>query len=655
MASGVFTGTTNNRYITAKIEWTAIPDNLNNRSTVTAIFYVKKSSSSSEGTTGEGNWTLRIGTVDKSIHKTMNVPNNDVWQEIGSNTVVVDHNPDGSKTIQIVGTGGTLRTSWTTTNVSGSAVLDPIPRETTPTFDSATKDFGSTLAITLTPAESTFKHTVSVQWQGTTTQIKTGYTSGTFNYSIPLNWMNDIPNSVAGSMYVIVETYNADNSLVGTTVSTVALNVPSSVVPTISTIAITDTGGIIPASWGILVKGQSILHVKATASGAYGSTILAYKIEALDVIRSTNDVDIGLISESGSVSVRVTVTDSRGRTATLTQSKSVTDYDAPVISALYIQRTNNQGVPVDNGTYLKVTLSCAVSSLASHNAMTIKIYHKRSDAETRTLARTVTPTDISLTEVVYMISGMETSRSYDVDVEITDVLTTIPTVQSGILPAEGGVISWMDGGQGVAFGKAAEDANDADFRWRLHCRSGMVSDVPVGISSGGTGGDDAESARENLGAAAADHGHDFSDGKITGTIPANQLPMDAIVNALYPVGSIFITTNSADPSMVFAGTTWEQIKDVFLLSAGDSYTAGSTGGAASSSHKHGSPVAYNSSAVGFVNVNGTYSSGNGKAYRTANTDYSGTLSTNVTVGYTTNTSVDTMPPYLAVYVWKRTA
>ena len=64
----------------------------------------------------------------------------------------------------------------------------------------------------------------------------------------------------------------------------------------------------------------------------------------------------------------------------------------------------------------------------------------------------------------------------------------------------------------------------------------------------------------------------------------NEIPT---FDTIYPVGSIYMSINSTDPSLLFGGT-WEQIEDTFLLSAGSSYTAGNTGGAASInlSHSH---------------------------------------------------------------------
>lgn len=55
----------------------------------------------------------------------------------------------------------------------------------------------------------------------------------------------------------------------------------------------------------------------------------------------------------------------------------------------------------------------------------------------------------------------------------------------------------------------------------------------------------------------------------------------------YAVGDIYITTNSVAPSTIWPGTQWSQIKDVFLIAAGDTYAAGSTGGSSSHSHTTG--------------------------------------------------------------------
>ena len=70
---------------------------------------------------------------------------------------------------------------------------------------------------------------------------------------------------------------------------------------------------------------------------------------------------------------------------------------------------------------------------------------------------------------------------------------------------------------------------------------------------------------------------------------------------IFPIGSIYTSINSTSPATLFGGT-WEQIQGRFLLSANSSYTAGSTGGAATitlstaniPSHNHSVSITSNS-------------------------------------------------------------
>jgi len=53
-----------------------------------------------------------------------------------------------------------------------------------------------------------------------------------------------------------------------------------------------------------------------------------------------------------------------------------------------------------------------------------------------------------------------------------------------------------------------------------------------------------------------------------------------LINAVYPVGSIYMSAVNVDPARIFGGT-WVRLQDRFLLGASDTYSAGSTGGEAS--------------------------------------------------------------------------
>ena len=138
-----------------------------------------------------------------------------------------------------------------------------------------------------------------------------------------------------------------------------------------------------------------------------------------------------------------------------------------------------------------------------------------------------------------------------------------------------------------------------------------------------------------------------------------QAKKDVLLSA-YPVGAIFISTDSTSPATLFGGT-WERIKDTFLLAAGDTYSAGATGGEAvhtltvdeMPSHSHYQKRFWGES--GGVEATKAYAHGaefrKDKAYQYPNESTIDEATFDTGGGQSHNN----MPPYLAVYVWKRTA
>lgn len=134
-------------------------------------------------------------------------------------------------------------------------------------------------------------------------------------------------------------------------------------------------------------------------------------------------------------------------------------------------------------------------------------------------------------------------------------------------------------------------------------------------------------------------------------------------NIIYPVGSIYMSTSSTSPATLFAGTSWERIEGRFLLAAGSTYAAGSTGGEATHTltvaempnHDH-NQVAENEPQGGTgplvaENMDGDVPTGVVNQGNTLANNKS-TINTAPAGG---GQAHNNMPPYLAVYVWKRTA
>ena len=121
--------------------------------------------------------------------------------------------------------------------------------------------------------------------------------------------------------------------------------------------------------------------------------------------------------------------------------------------------------------------------------------------------------------------------------------------------------------------------------------------------------------------------------------------VSALFDLIYPVGSIYYTNNANfSPNVSFNGT-WEQIKDVFLLAAGNTYVGGTSGGEATHtltiqempSHTHSINKAISPGGNGSgLTWSGTTTTNNGGVLKTGG-----------------DQAHNNMPPYIVVYVWKR--
>ena len=174
----------------------------------------------------------------------------------------------------------------------------------------------------------------------------------------------------------------------------------------------------------------------------------------------------------------------------------------------------------------------------------------------------------------------------------------------------------------------------------------------------------------------------------------SQENVTGITDLVYPVGSIYMSVNNTSPATLFGGT-WEQLKDKFLLSAGNIYTNGNTGGEATHTltinemprhtheqyeHNHrGKYHSHNTSTEDeyfvtseIATANNTSVSYNASGNRIVDGQTNGvpsfhhresTSSSLVTLYGETASNKNTggsqehnnMPPYLVVYMWKRTA
>jgi microcystin-dependent protein len=151
------------------------------------------------------------------------------------------------------------------------------------------------------------------------------------------------------------------------------------------------------------------------------------------------------------------------------------------------------------------------------------------------------------------------------------------------------------------------------------------------------------------------------------------------LQAAYPVGSIYMATVATNPATLFGFGTWVAFgQGRMLISQNGTYTAGSTGGSATTtlveanlpSHSHSatttiSDPGHNHSTT-WNNINDFNQGSNSPGAEASPDDTQGTFSitsNNNTTGITASTSIGntgsgtaatTISPYISVYMWNRT-
>lgn len=617
-------------------------------------------------------------------------------QKIFEKTVNVAHNADGNKTLSYSAsfeyhTGKTI-------TASGAQNLPLIARASQPsciTWPEHTQQvgsFGDTISIHTNRASSALTHTLRYQFGSSSGTIATGVTNGT-TWTIPLTLMNLIPNATSGSGTIYCDTYSG-STLVGTRSCGFTATVPASVKPTCS-MTLEDVTGV-DDIYGSPVQALSQIKVTVSARTAYSSPIASYTIEANGATYSGAEATTGTLQASGSSVVRVTVKDKRGRTGTASYTMSVQAYTPPAVSGLVLHRCDADGTANEEGEYIQVAFSAAISSMSSKNTAAYALRYKKTTASSYT---THTFTDLAnqytVTNQTYIFAA-DTEAAYDIEVTATDRHSTTTRATTGSTAFT--LMDWHHSGTGIAFGKVAQKENtmevalaaefsadvsgmvyglgglpaipeNADlnlyltpgvFGVQATATAGTLQNIPIAtagrlIVSSSNGAPITSTTRSHYWEQRyipLDYGHAGYD-KPTyiryifqeGTDSVTYLPWFNEALKAYPIGSIYLAYNHTNPATLFGGT-WARIQNAFLWAVDDTGRIGLTGG------EH--TVTLTEAQMPVHNHGGTYTNAG-----TART-HAWLASGGSAMGYDTveaggGEAHNNMPPYIQVSVWRRTA
>ena len=444
-------------YDTLKFTWTQYGQStVNNYTTINWSLQLVSGSAGKIISTAVKDWSVTINGTTSSGTNSVGIENNST-KTLASGQVTIPHNADGTKSfsysfsqefaITFAGASvGTIRGS-------GTGTLNTIPRATQPSLNVTSIDMGQTVTIYTPRASDAFTHDLAYSFAGGPfITIQSGVATYMY-WMVPPGLADSIPNTTNGTVTIRCITKNG-TAEVGTKTVLLTAKVPATVVPTISAVTVTEgnTGTI--TTIGSFVQTLSKVKATITAAGAYSSTIKSYTstFEGKNYTGASFTSDT--ITGSGSITMRTTVTDSRGRTATKTSTISVLSYSPPKITTLQVARSTSAGVADPNGEYVWIRVAYAVTSLNSKNTASAKFEYKKSTATT--WSSLYTRTDRSLDTTLKPTTTFSTNDQWDFQVTLTDAFTSAsPTTYTAMLPSGAVILDIKADGKGIAFFKTS--------------------------------------------------------------------------------------------------------------------------------------------------------------------------------------------------------
>lgn len=582
-SSGSITGAY--RGYTLRADWSAVQNAAGNYSDVTVKHTLVIGSAYSLNIASRTN-TCSVGGVSQGYTSgSINQKGGSVL--LGTTVHRVAHDADGTKTAQLTDTfniNATIDGKKVGSIVaSGSISLDRIARNATIV---TANDFTDETNPTLTYSNpSSFSCDVSIEFAGgsiTRAGAASG-ASGSYTMQLTDSERTTLRNASRNSPTLKV-IYALKTTIDGAAYYSRAerkMNVVDAA-PELGAVSYEDTNAATVAVTGDksrIIQNHSIMTVKIpTATAKKGATIASYGISFGGVskkVQSAGAVSIGAVDVSYSQALTVTVTDSRGFTASRSVQVTVDDYSAPT-AVIDLHRLNN----FEPTTY--ITANARYSYLNGKNSVTITAKFKK-------VSDSSYGTPIELEDSIQSTVTCDRDSAYDFVVTIADRLETTEynlTLGKGI-PAF--FIDTKKSSVGV------------------NCLPSQSDVLQLGESAWLT------------------------------------------AQGAYPVGAIYLSVTDANPAALFGGT-WERIGGRFLLGADSTYAAGSTGGEAAHTLTVDEMPKHNH------DVDNLNASGNATPFMTVQAQDKKGFGGNVKTMYAGgNQPHNNLPPYLAVYMWRRTA
>lgn len=357
---------------------------------------------------------------------------------LGSGSFTLTHNSNGTQSFSAWAEAAIYTYAISSMKYDYYINLPQIPR-VSDVFVSDGYTIGDLITFKISRAVSSFTHTLI--W-------KFGNERGTIAYkdfreyitwTPPLDLSNQIPNSESGTGTLTCITYDG-NTEIGRKSINFTLQVPSDVKPSITkfkpSIVLVDI-----KDCGLYVKNHTAVKWDVDACGANRSTIQKCTISGQNLSETITESAESCTGTSSTLTIAgekvytVTVTDSRGRTASQTGRITILDYNSPVITSANSFRSNADGTLNGSGEYVTHKLTASFYTLQGNNTIKIEVFNKESSNPT--YSKSVIIKEDSDDKAVnysytYPDSSFKADTKYDFKIVISDSIGQSSTVYTHV-------------------------------------------------------------------------------------------------------------------------------------------------------------------------------------------------------------------------------
>lgn len=428
--------------------------------------------------------TVTVNGNSESLNVPVNIGTNSSFLFYGKD-FVVPHNGDGTKTVDIKISVSLNFSGYGSSTAAFSLPLPTIPRAST--VNDVTGTLGSAMAININRKNSAFKHTVKYNFGSLSGTIATNV--DTFvSWTPPLSLATAMPSKTSDWGDITVDTYSG-SSKIGSATCRLTLNVPDSVKPTLGSVTLTDSNAAVK---NLLNTANTFVQVMSNiqvafngASGAYGSTISSYRAEIVGKNQSTNSNNgsLGMMNFNGAVTIRATVTDSRGRTSEpVNVQATVLDYFTPQLS-FTAQRSGSDSATVTVTRNARVAPLTVGGSQKNKMKLTFKYKEHSSTsytADTGSAGGTWTTISSLTNSSAILGATFSVLKSYDVIGTIEDSFTSyefLITIGTESFPLALRV-------DRIGLGKLPEKTGTVDSAWQYYYNNNPIQHHQLSANDG---------------------------------------------------------------------------------------------------------------------------------------------------------------------------